>query len=149
MVTIKRKLAQWFIPSDLPTKTRLFIQNEGLLFSVERVRITVVYHRFKAPGRNIRHKQEILQGSLAISNKRLVGYAFRKRVIHISFESAEADKLKFSCVNGKVLVIVFDPALFNPQHSGSMEIRYHFADADQAYRIIRNHIRLDHTDIAD
>ncbi|MCK5132144.1 MAG: hypothetical protein KAR40_08355 [Candidatus Sabulitectum sp.] len=140
MSTLKQKLAGFFKPFDLPFKTRAFMENEGLLFAAERVRVTVVYHRLEAPGRSIRSKRESLWGSLAVSNKRLVGYAFRKRIIHLPFDPKEAGSVKFSCVNGKVLIMAFDPSVFNPKQSGRMEIRYHFDGVGEAYGIIMGQI---------
>ena len=112
------------------------MENEGLVLAAERLRITVAYHRLKAPGRNFRHKRETVWGSLAISEKRMVGYAFKKRIIHLPFDEPQAKSIIFSCVNSKVLVMAFDPAVFNPKQSGSMEIRYHFSRALEAYKII-------------
>lgn len=138
MSTFKQKLASFFRVSDLPTEARAYMEGEGLLFAAEKLRITVVYHRLKAPGRNFRHKRETAWGSLAISEKRMVGYAFRKKIIHLPFDEPQAKSIKFSCVNGKVLVMAFDPAVFNPKHSGSMEIRFHFDRAQEAYGIIKD-----------
>ena len=143
MSTFKQKLAGLLRPFDLPVKTRTFMENEGLLFAAEKVRITVVYHRLRSKGRNIRYKRETVWGSLAISNKRLVGYAFKKRIIHLPFDQEKAHSVNFSCVNGKVLVMAFDPAVFNPESSGSMEFRYHFDGALEAYGIIRDLIHRD------
>ncbi len=136
MSTLKQKIADFFRPTALPAKTRNFMENEGLLFVAEKVRITIVYHRLKAPGRSFHNKRETARGSLAISNKRIAGYAFRKRIIHLPLRGQQVKSVKFSCVNGKVLVMAFDPAVFNPKQSGSMEIRYHFDGAREAYGII-------------
>ncbi|MCD4708854.1 MAG: hypothetical protein K8S62_14060 [Candidatus Sabulitectum sp.] len=138
MGTLKQKIADFFRPTDLPAKTRIFMEGEGLLFAAERVRITIVYHRLRAPGRSFHNKRETVWGSLAISNKRLVGYAFKKKIIHLPFDHRKTGSVKFSCVNGKVLVAAFDPVVFNPKQSGSMEIRYHFNGAEEAYGIIRD-----------
>ncbi len=138
MTSLKQKLKSFFKPSDLPLKARSFMENEGLLFSAERVRITVVYNRFKAKGRNIRHKREVVWGSLAISDKRIVGYVFRKRIIHLPFDAPQVNSVKFSCVNGKVLTVAFDPSIFNPGQSGDMEFRFHFEGAQEAYGLIRD-----------
>jgi len=108
------------------------------LFSAERLRITVFYRRFKAPGRYFVNKSKTGFGSLAISRKRFSGYAFRKRIMNIPFDIAESKGVKFSCINGKVLVAAFDASAFNIDHSGQMEIRYHFDGALEAYGIIRD-----------
>ena len=138
MSSLKRKLISFFKPSDLPLKTRSFMEGEGLLFAAERIRVTVVYNRFMAKGRNVRHKREVVWGSLAISNKRMVGYVFRKRIIHLSFSEPHIKSVKFSCVNGKVLTMAFDPSIFNQDQSGDMEFRFHFEGAQEAYGIIRD-----------
>ncbi len=138
MSSLKRKLISFFRPSDLPLKARTFLEEEGLLFAAERIRVTVVYNRFKAKGRNIRHKREVVWGSLAISNKRMVGYVFRKRIIHLPFSEPQVNSVKLSCVNEKVLTMAFDPSIFNPDQSGDMEFRFHFDRAKEAYGIIRD-----------
>lgn len=138
MSTLKQRLGNFFRLSDLPLNARSALEKEGLLFVAEKVRISVVYHRLKAPGRSFRNKRETTWGSLAISNKRIVGFALRKKIIHLPFKGCEAEKVKFFYVHGKVLVIAFDPGVFNPKQSGSMEIRYHFYGAQEAYGLIRD-----------
>ncbi len=129
-----------FKPSDFPEKARVFLENEGLLFVTERKRVTVVYRNFKSPRRRCNYKKEIIWGSLGISQKRVVGYGFRKRIIHLPFDEDKAKNVKFSCFNNKVLVIAFDPSLFSENTSGSMEIRYHFDEALDAYNIINQQL---------
>ncbi len=125
----------------MPAKTRSYLEEESLLFVAEKVRITIVYFRLKAPGRSFRNKREVVWGSLGVSNKRIVGYAFRKKIIHLPFEEKNIKSINFSVVDNKVLVIAFDPSIFNPKQSGSMEIRYHFEEARMAYNIIINNFR--------
>ncbi len=127
-------------PSNFPEKEKTMLENEGLLFLTEGSRITVVYKNFKSRHKRYTYKKEVLFGSLAISQKSLVGFGFRKRIIHLPFADEKAKKVKFSCFENKVLVIAFDPSLFMPETSGSMEIRYHFDDAAEAYKIIKQQI---------
>ena len=127
-------------PSNFPEKEKALLEIEGLLFLTEGSRVTVVYKNFKSRHKRCTYKKEVVWGSLAISQKSLVGFGLRKKIISLPFAEEKAKKVKFSCMNDKVLVLAFDPSLFMPETSGSMEIRYHFDDAAVAYRIIKQQI---------
>ncbi len=137
---MKEAIRSFFRPFDLPAEARKVMEAEDLLFIAENIRTTVVYHRFRAPGRSFRNKREIARGSLGISRKRIVGYAFRKRILHLPFHREETKSVKFSSVDGSVLVIAFDPGLFDPRREGSMEIRYHTPSADEAFALIQGRL---------
>lgn len=137
---MKEAIRSFFRPFDLPGEARRVVEEEGLLFLAENVRVTVVYHRFRAPGRNFRHKRQIVRGSLGVSRKRIVGYVFRKRILHLPFDRDETKSVKFSSVDGGVLVVAFDPGLFDPRREGSMEVRYHTPSADEAFAAIQGRL---------
>ncbi len=137
---MKEALRRFFRPFDLPGEARSLLETEGILFLAENVRTTVVYHRFQAPGRNFRNKRETARGSIGVSRNRIVGYAFGKRILHLPFDRDETGKVKFSSVDGRALVIAFDPGLFDPRRKGSMEVRYHTPDADEAYTVIQSRL---------
>jgi hypothetical protein len=122
----------------LPRKAAEVLEGEGLLFLQEGVRITVVYHLFKAPGRYFRNKRETAWGSLGISRVRMVGYAFRKKVLHIPFGSTESEAVKFSLFDHRVLVIDVDPSAAQPGREGRIEVRYHTPRAPEAYALLRD-----------
>jgi len=138
VVPLKGLVTSLFKPFDLPLSAREILQQEGLLFLAERVRLTVVYHRYKAAGRNFRNKKETTWGAVGISRKRIVGYTFGKRVIHLPFYSDQISAVKFSCVDEKALVISVEPGLIDPERSGRMELRFHTPEALEAYNIIRD-----------
>lgn len=129
-----------FRPSNFPAKEKALLENEGLLFLTEKKRVTVLYKNFKSRHRRCTYKKEILWGSLAISQKSLMGFGFRKKIIYLPFSEEKAKLVKFSSINNKVLVLAFDPSLFMPETSGSMEIRYHFDESAQAYNIIQQQL---------
>lgn len=129
-----------FRPSNFPEKEKILLENEGLLFLTERIRVTVVYKNFKSRHRRCKYKKEMLWGSLAISQKSLIGFGLRKKIISLPFAEEKAKKVKFSCINNKALVLAFDPSVFMAETSGSMEIRYHFDEAAEAYNIIQQQL---------
>lgn len=124
-------------PSDLPAEAQKVLEKEGDLFSVQRTRVTVAYHNFRAPGRRASGKRETAWGSLAVTRNRILGYVFRKRVMHLPFDREEVKAVKFSSVNGKVFVIDTDAGMFDSRRSGRIELRYHTARADEVYGIVR------------
>lgn len=138
MSSLRERIKGLFRLSDLPAEAKRLMEEEGLLFIAEGVRITVAYHRFKAPGKYFRNKRETGWGSFAVSQKRIVGYVFRKRAIHIPIDRDEIRAVKFSCIDRKVLVMDFDPSVSDSRWSGRLEIRYHTERAPEAYGIIRD-----------
>lgn len=132
-----KALKRCFRLSDFPLEQKTQMEREGLLFLAEGVRVTAVYQRFKAQGKRFRNKRETAWGSLAVSRKRITGFCFRKRVIHLPLDSDEVKSVKFSLVDGKVLIIDVDPSLFDPRRSGRIQVRYHTERAPEAYGIIR------------
>ena len=136
MSILTEKIKSFFKLSDLPSRARKLVENEGLLFLAEGVRITVHYKVFKAPGKYFRNKRETSWGSLAVSEKRIVGYALKRRVIHLPLDREEFKSAKFSLVDGRVFVIEMDPSISDPRRSGSIQIRYHMQRAPEAYRLI-------------
>lgn len=138
MSFLPQGMKDFFRLSDLPSKARGILEQEGLLFLAEGVRITVHYKRYKAPGRSFRNKRETSWGSLAISPERIVGYALRRRVIHLPFNGNLSKQAVFSLFEGKVLVIDVDPSIADPRREGSVQIRYHTHRAAEAYRLIKD-----------
>ena len=137
VVLLKGKASSLFGLAGLPRRAAEVLESEGLLFLEEGVRITVVYHLFKASGRYFRNKRETGWGSLGISRSRMVGYAFRKKLLHIPFEGPESQAVKFSLVDRRVLVMAVDPSVADPGREGRIEERYHTRRAPEAYGLIR------------
>jgi len=121
----------------MPVKAKTLLQDEGLLFLAEGVRITVYYKLFKAPGKYFRNKRETAWGSLGVSQKRIIGYVMRRRAVHLPLDREEVKSIKLSLVDNKVFVIEMDPSVSDPRRSGSIEIRYHTSRAPEVYRLIK------------
>ncbi len=136
MNVLAEKIKSFFKLSDLPPKAKKLMEDEGLLFLAEGVRITVHYKLFKAPGKYFRNKRETSWGSLAVSRKRIVGYVGKRRAVHLPLDREEVKSAKFSLVDGRVFVIEMDPSISDPRRSGSIQIRYHMQRAPEAYRLI-------------
>ena len=136
MSFLPEKIREFFRLSDIPSRVREILEQEGILFLAEGIRVSAFYRRFKAPGKSFRNKRETSWGALGISRKRIIGYALRRRIIHLPLDSPQIGQVKFSLVEGKVLVIDADPSISDPRRSGSMEIRFHTGKAEEAYRLI-------------
>lgn len=133
---LAEKIKNFFKLSDIPLTVRKTLEDEGLLFLAEGVRVTVHYKIFKAPGKYFRNKRETSWGSLAVSDKRIVGYVLKRRAIHLPFNREEVKSVKFSLVDGRVFVVEMDPSISDPRRSGSIQIRYHTDRAPEVYRLI-------------
>ncbi len=124
----------------LPESAKKEIESEGEVFIVERVRVTVIFHRFKSQGRSFDDKRETGWGSLALSEKRLIGFIFRKKVIDLPLKNLKAETVKFSSFDGKVFCINADASAFGSERSGRIEVRYHTDRADELYSAVAGRI---------
>lgn len=121
----------------LPSRVRRTLEDEGLLFLQEGVRITVAYRKFRAPGKYFSGKTQVTWGALGVSRGRIIGYALRKRVLHLPFDDHRLiQAVKFSLVERKVLVISADQSAVAPNRSGLIELRYHMEAAPEAFSVI-------------
>lgn len=127
-------------PSELPKDASAVLDAEGLLFCQTGIRLTVFHRRYRAPGRIFVNRKRTGWGSLAVSKKRVLGYAGRRNVLNLPFDAPGAASVKLSCVNDKVLVMAFDPGVFNPDASGDIELRFHTDRAAEAFSLLRGRL---------
>jgi hypothetical protein len=100
-------------------------------------------------GRKVPYLEGSLTGALAVTDSRIVAYAFRKCQVHAAFYDDRTKQIEFSVVNDgngsssnpkPVMSIRLDASLFHPKWSGTIEIRFRTNNADQICKRVRSGI---------
>jgi len=108
----------------IPKDYKAALASEGLVLTEEGVRGSVSFRKFKAPGRRYSKRKSWFSGSVAITQKRVIAFAFSKRVINVPFDDPRLRKLNCSAEDDACLCFSFEAADFNPEMSGSVEVRF-------------------------
>lgn len=139
MATWLQRLAGWLRIGSMPDEFRAQLESEGLLVLAERIRVTVIYRNFKAPGRRYSGKHAGALGSLGLSTRRIVGFAFSQSVIHVPYDHPKFKAITLKAEHGKYLSASFDASEFNADHSGNVEIRFYLPNVAEAIKILRTY----------
>jgi hypothetical protein len=108
------------LPADLVAE----FQSEGIIFSDEGIRGTVTYKNFRGGGRYANWKRQWYSSSIVLTNKRLIAFRLRRRIIDISLDDPRLDQMEFSVEEPETFVAAFDAGLFQKDWSGRIEYRF-------------------------
>jgi hypothetical protein len=125
----KSWLYRLFRLGRVPREALPVLQSEGVVLLEEGLRGSVTLRNYRAPGRYHSYRSSILTGSLVLTEQRFVAFAFSKPPINIPLHDDRLRALEISVPGDGVLEVKFDPSVFNLQASGSVECRYHTANA--------------------
>lgn len=125
----KSWLYRLFKLGRVPREAVPVLQPEGIVLLEEGLRGSVTLRNYRAPGRYHSYKSSILAGSLVLTEQRFAAFAFSKPLINIPLHDDRLRALEMSVPREGVLEVKFDPSVFDLQASGSVECRYHTANA--------------------
>ncbi len=108
----------------LPKDQRATLEAEGFVLIVEGIRGSITYKDYSAPGKSFSKKRSWFIGSLVITQKRVVAFAFFQRLLNIPFEDPLISKLNVAVEDDKCLCLSFDASDFYPDRSGTIECRF-------------------------
>lgn len=112
------------------------MKSEGLMLLEERIRVSVVYRNFRAPGRRYSRKHAGAFGSFGVSAQRIAGFSFSRWIIHLPFEEPKLKAVTFNTKGDKYLSASFDASIFDPEHSGHIELRFYLSNVAEAMSIL-------------
>jgi hypothetical protein len=112
---------------------------ESVLLYDEGCRASVTYHKFRTKGKYFTKKSTVFWGFLIVTEKRLMGYAFKKRIIN--FDASFRD-YKIKVENGNCIMFHFQAEAIIPNSEGIIEIRYFTNKAEQFALTINSHFKL-------
>jgi hypothetical protein len=110
-------------------------------YIVESVVVSVTYRNFRAPRRYSSWKRQWFLGSLAVSKQRVVGYAYRGRLVNVPFDDPRIREIQWSVEQPHGLLLAFDASLFQPAWSGELEMRFMTEDVGTLLSLIESRIQ--------
>ncbi len=108
----------------LPKNQRATLEAEGFVLFDEGIRGSITYKDYTAPGKRFSRKRSWFIGSLVITQKRVVAFAFFQRLLNIPFEDPLISKLNVAVEDDSCLCLSFDASDFYPDRSGMVECRF-------------------------
>jgi len=119
----KHLLYRLFKAGALPREYKAVIEAEGIILIDEGLQCSVTYKKYKAPGKYFRWKRRSYAGSLAVTKKRIIMFAFHKPLLNVPFSDMKSKTIEVKTENHERLCISFDASEFDSKKSGTVECR--------------------------
>lgn len=120
----KSLLYRLFGAGKIPAQYRDAIRNEGVIVSDEGVKGSVTYKNFRSPTRYANWKRQWYPASIALTNTRLLAFAFSSPTIDVSLTDERFRQIQFSLEDENTLLAAFAASLFHNDWSGNLEYRF-------------------------
>ncbi len=125
-------LKTWFANiGKLPEALMSELQSEGIVLMNEKVRGTITYRDFHAPGKRFLFKKSAFTSTLVVTKTRLLATSYANKTINVPFEDERIRSMKFSVEDGPKLCTFFEASLFHPDWSGHLEFRFKTPETQQ------------------
>lgn len=129
---------RWFGIGKIPFQIRSALQIEGIVVTDEGLKSSLTYINFRAPGKRSSWRRVWFNGSVTITNTRLVALRGAQPMIDVPFSDERFGGLQISAEDAETLLVRFDASLFHTDWSGTLEYRFHtelvkeFADKSES-----------------
>lgn len=120
----KTLLYRFFGIGKLPAHLVAEFQPEGLVLMDEGIRGTVTFINFRGGGRYSNWRRQWFGATIILTQKRLVAYRLRQRVIDVALDDPRLKQMELSLEQPETFVASFDASLFQPDWSGRLEYRF-------------------------
>ncbi len=108
----------------IPQKLRPVLESEGLAVWDEGIPGRTVLRHFKAPGRRSTYRLERFSGSLAVTGRRVVGFAYSRPVINVPLDDPRLARVGVALVKAAWIELSFEAQLFHADWRGSIRLGY-------------------------
>jgi hypothetical protein len=126
----KTLLYRLFGLGKIPAQLMTALQSEGILALDEGIKGSVTYRDFRAPGKYSAWRRQWFTGSIILTKVRLVSLQSLSQAIDVPVADERIRSLQISVEKEGTLLIAFDPALFHPDWSGTIEYRFRTTEAE-------------------
>ena len=131
-------LHRLFGVGTIPPHWRTTIESEGLVALDEGIGGSLTYRDFHAPGKRFTWRKVGFTGSVALTRVRLLALQYSNPAINVPLADERFEKLNISVEGDETLLIAFDPSLFHPDWSGTMEYRFRTSQAAAFLEHLKN-----------
>ena len=126
----KTLLYRLFGIGKIPEQFMATLESEGILALDEGIKGSVTYRDFRAPGKYSAWRRQWFTGSLVLTQVRLVSLLSLSTAIDVPLTDERIRSVRFSVEGQDTLLVAFDPSLFHPGWSGTMEYRFRTTEAE-------------------
>ncbi len=125
----KTLLYRLFGIGKIPEQFMATLRSEGILAFDEGIKGSVTYRDFHAPGKYSAWRRQWFTGSIVLTQVRLVSLLSLSTAIDVPLTDERIRRMQFSVEKNDTLLVAFDPSLFHPGWSGTMEYRFRTTEA--------------------
>ena len=108
----------------LPPGRLAEFESEGIVLRDEGIRGSITFRNFRAPGKRYLLRRNWFHGSLVLTRRRFAAFTSFRAIVDLPLDDARLAQLECSVEGNGSLCIRFDPSLFHPGWSGTMEFRF-------------------------
>lgn len=120
----------------IPEKVQTILEHEGIVVSDEGMAGLFITKDVKGPGKRYRHRSEGFSGWLAVTNKRVLCYSYRKRQINISVDDPKIASIHIANPSKETLSISFESSVFRDGWEGLIEFKFKTEKAKQFHHAL-------------
>jgi len=108
---------------------KIQLTNEGIIFQDEGLKSSITFEDYRAPGKRFLWKRRWFIGSLFLTQKQLLAYAYSNCLIQLVFQDPRIQKLN-TRVEKERLYITYEASDFHSDQSGQIELRFSTPEAE-------------------
>jgi hypothetical protein len=120
----KSILYRLFGIGKIPAQYQTALTGEGVILSDEGIKGSVTYRNFRSPTRYSNWKRQWYPASIALTNTRLLAFAYSNPIIDVPLTDERFRQMQFSLEDAGTLLVAFDASLFYDDWSGTIEYRF-------------------------
>jgi len=127
----KTLLYRLFGIGGIPKKIRPLLEAEGIRICDEGIGGWLVYKNFKAPGKRFKYRMQGFSGFLALTDIRLVSYAYGKPIINVPISDPRIAEIHSELTRSDRLELSFESSKFHADREGMITVRFNTPLAHQ------------------
>jgi hypothetical protein len=120
----KTLLYRLFGLGKVPKSIALELESEGMILVEEGIGGSVSFKNFRGPGKRHTWRKYWFSGSLVMTSKRVIAFAFWKRIFSFPLDNPGLKKLSVEAENANSLCISFDVSDFHSDMFGQVAYRF-------------------------
>lgn len=132
----KALLYRLFGFGKIPAVYLLPLQAEGVVLLDEGVKGSVTYLDFHRPGKSSGWERRWFVASVVLTKTRWVALNAGSPIINVPLTDERIQRMRCSLEDAETLCVAFDAGLFQPDWSGTIEYRFHTAEAQRFLELL-------------
>ncbi len=125
-----------FLTGDVLEESELSAaEAEGIELHVRKVKVSVAYDDYRAPGKRFKGKRHLSSGGVLVTRQRVVLWAAGQRWLDLAREALPSPALEVSA-DAKSLQVAFAAESFHPDRSGQVRVKLWTSEAQRVATLL-------------